>query len=46
MEEIQSMLRALEEGNISVYREDRTLVLPHNTFNDTIIKMLNGDKEV
>ena len=46
MEEIQSMLKALEEGNTSVFREDRTLVLPHDTFNNTVMKILNGDKEV
>lgn len=46
MEEIQSMLRALEEGNTSVFREDRTLVLPHDIFYDTAMKLLNGDKEV
>lgn len=46
MEEVQSILKALEEGNTSVFREDRTLILPHNTFNDTVMKILNGDKEV
>lgn len=45
MEEVQSMLKALEKGNTSVFREDRTLILPHNTFNDTVMKMLNGDME-
>ena len=45
MEEVQSMLKALEEGNINVFREDRTLVLPHNVFNDTVMKLLNGDME-
>ena len=45
MEEIQGMLKALEEGNTSVFREDRTLVLPHNIFNDTVMKILNNDNE-
>ena len=46
MEEIQSVLKALEEGNTNVFREDRTLILSHNTFNNTVMKILNGDKEV
>lgn len=46
MEEVQSMLRALEKGNTSVFKEDRTLVLPHDVFYDTVMKLLNGYKEV
>lgn len=46
MEEVQSMLKALEKGNTSVFKEGRTLVLPHNTFNDIVMKILNRDREV